>query len=256
MKIVSWNVNSIRVRLPQLLSWLEVHQPDVMCLQETKVVNDDFPQREIEAAGYHVLANGQKTYNGVAILSRIEPHAVQMDFDGIDGEQRRLLAATIQGVRIINAYVPNGSEIGTDKYAYKLGWLGGLSRLIARELESYPDLVLLGDFNIAPEDRDVYDPHKWKDVVLVSAPERQALKVLFDLGLVDVFRRFPQEDQSFSWWDYRAAAFRRNHGLRIDLILASTPLAARCLECKIDAAPRSLERPSDHAPVFAEFGGR
>jgi exodeoxyribonuclease-3 len=253
MKIATWNVNSLRVRLPQLLDWLAAHSPDVVALQETKVVDDSFPLAEIEAAGYHAAISGQKTYNGVAILARQPPADVVRDIPGFDDPQRRVLAATCGGVRVIGLYVPNGQSVESDKYQYKLGWLRALRGWLQAELAAHPQLVALGDFNIAPEDRDVHDPAAWAGQVLVSDPERAALHALTGLGLEDVFRRFEQPAGSFSWWDYRAGGFRRNHGLRIDLVLASQRLAAACSACTIDRATRALERASDHAPVLATF---
>ena len=253
MKIATWNVNSLRVRLPQVLDWIQEKQPDVLCLQETKVPDDDFPLAACRDAGYHVAFSGQKAYNGVATLSRAPMAAVTSVFpDYVDG-QKRLLMVTVDDLRVLNVYVPNGQEVGSDKYAYKLDWLKALRRLIALELKTYPKLVLLGDFNIAPQPRDVHDPAAWEGQVLFSAPERAAFQTLVDAGLEDVFRGFDQPENSFSWWEYRAGAFRRNHGLRIDHILASAGLSARCRACTIDMAPRALERPSDHAPVLAEI---
>ena len=253
MKIATWNVNSLRVRLPQLLDWLAMHSPDVVALQETKVVDESFPQAELQAAGYHAAFSGQKTYNGVAILAREPPTDVVRDIPGFDDPQRRVLAATCGGVRVIGLYVPNGQSVESDKYQYKLGWLRALHGWLRSEIAAHPKLVALGDFNIAPEDRDVHDPVAWAGQVLVSDPERAALRALTGPGLEDVFRRFAQPEASFSWWDYRAAGFRRNHGLRIDLVLASQPLAAACSGCIIDRATRALERASDHAPVLATF---
>ncbi len=255
MIIASWNVNSIRVRLPQVLDWLATQQPDILCLQETKTPDDEFPFDAFKAAGYYVIANGQKTYNGVAIISKQSPSDIITDVAGIDSEQRRLVAATFDGVRVINVYVPNGSEVGSEKFAYKLGWLSGLNSFVKQELGKSSRLVVLGDFNIAPEDRDVHDPEAWRGSVLVSDDERAALVELTELGLVDVYRQFDQAPESFSWWDYRAAAFRRNNGLRIDLILCTRKLAGHCQRSWIDKGPRQLERPSDHAPVLAEFSG-
>ena len=253
MKIATWNVNSLKVRLGHVLDWLGAEQPDVLALQETKTKNEDFPVAAFRDAGYEVRFSGQPTYNGVALIARQPIADVVTDIDGLEDPQRRVLAATVDGVRIWNLYVPNGQSIESDKYLYKLGWLEALKRQIAGELTRHPRCVLLGDFNIAPEDRDVHDPEAWRGQVLCSEPERAALKSLLDLGLTDVFRHFEQEEKSFSWWDYRQAAFRRNMGLRIDLILASTALAATCRSSRIDKAPRKLERPSDHTPVVAEF---
>ena len=253
MKIATWNVNSLKVRLPQVLNWLAANNPDVLCLQETKLTDDKFPAEAIEDAGYHVVYAGEKTYNGVAILSRDPATDIVTDPPGLDDEQRRVLAVSCNGLRILNLYVVNGQEVGSDKYAWKLEWLSRISRYVHSQLKEHDHLVVLGDFNIAPEDRDVHDPDAWHERILCSTPERRALGALMDLGLVDTFRLFEQEDKSFSWWDYRAAGFRRNLGLRIDLILASRALAARCTVCRIDKEPRRLERPSDHAPVIAEF---
>lgn len=253
MKIATWNVNSLKVRLPQVLDWLAVAGPDVLCLQETKLTDENFPVDDIHAAGYRVVYSGQKTYNGVAILSRQEATDVVTDIPGLDDPQRRILAATIDGVRVLNLYVVNGQEVGSEKFDYKLHWLGKVADYIGSQLKAHRQFVTLGDFNIAPEDRDVYDPEAWRERILCSTPERRALQQLLGLGLSDVFRNFDQEDGSFSWWDYRAAAFRRNMGLRIDLILASKALAESCSRCVIDKEPRRQERPSDHAPVVAEF---
>ncbi len=253
MKIASWNVNSLKVRLPQVLDWLAAAEADVLCLQETKLTDENFPAADIEAAGYRVVYSGQKTYNGVAIIGKREPIEVVTDIPGLDDPQRRILAATIEGVRVLNLYVVNGQEVGSDKYAWKLEWLARVTDYIQDQLKHHRRLVVLGDFNIAPEDRDVHDPEAWHERILCSTPEREALQQILDLGLVDTFRLFPQEDASFSWWDYRAAAFRRNRGLRIDLILASQALAKHCNASGIDKEPRRLERPSDHTPVLAEF---
>ncbi len=254
MRIATWNVNSVRVRLPQVLDWLAQHSPDVLCIQETKVIDADFPAAEFRAAGYHAAFTGQKTYNGVATLSREPASAVVTELPGFNAEQKRFLAATVAGLRLINVYVPNGESVDSEKYRYKLAWLDALRDFVARERVAHADLVVLGDFNVAPEPRDVYDPKAWEGRVLFSEPERAALRALRDTGLVDVFRTFPRPEGSYTWWDYRQGGFRRNHGLRIDHILASASLATRCRACTIDVAPRALERPSDHAPVIAEFG--
>ncbi|MGB5606110.1 MAG: exodeoxyribonuclease III [Gammaproteobacteria bacterium] len=253
MKIASWNVNSLKVRLPHVLDWLDAAAPDVLCLQETKLTDENFPAAEINAAGYQVVYSGQKTYNGVAIISKQAAHDVIMDLPGLDDPQRRILGATISGVRVLDLYVVNGQEVGSDKYAHKLEWLGKVTSHIETELREHERLVVLGDFNIAPDDRDVYDPDAWRERILCSTPERTALQKLLDAGLIDTFRLFDQDEGSFSWWDYRQAAFRRNMGLRIDLILASKSLADACSSSIIDREPRRLERPSDHAPVMAEF---
>jgi exodeoxyribonuclease III len=253
MKIATWNVNSLRVRLPHALDWLVRHEPDVLVLQETKSQDKDFPVDDIQAAGYQVVFSGQKTFNGVAILAKTEMSDVITDVDALQDPQRRILAATINDVRVIDLYVPNGSEVGSDKYDYKLDWLQHVTQFIQVQMEKYPKLVVLGDFNIAPHDEDVHDPAAWEGSVLVSDKERQALTAMLDLGLTDVFRLFDQEPDSFSWWDYRGGNFWKNKGLRIDLILASKALAASCQSCEVDTRPRKLKRPSDHAPVIAVF---
>ena len=253
MKIATWNVNSLKVRLPHVIDWAHEQQPDVIALQETKLTDDRFPMEAIAEAGYRAAYAGQKTYNGVAILSREAGEDVQTDIAGLDDPDRRILAATIAGVRVINLYVVNGREVGSEKYEYKLRWLEAVTGFVRAELGRFERLVVLGDFNIAPEDRDVHDPEAWHEKILCSTPEREALGRLLDCGLQDTFRLFEQEENSFTWWDYRAAAFRRDMGLRIDLILASQGMAKRCTACSIDKAPRRRERPSDHTPVMAEF---
>ncbi|HMV62802.1 MAG TPA: exodeoxyribonuclease III [Rhodocyclaceae bacterium] len=251
MKIATWNVNSLKVRLPHVLDWLAAAQPDALCLQELKCENKAFPLSEIEAAGYHAVFNGQKTYNGVAILSRTPAAEVSLDIPGFADEQKRIIAATVEGVRVVCGYFPNGQAVGSDKFAYKLAWLAALTDWLRGELKTSPRLVLAGDYNIAPEDRDAHPD--WKDEIHVSAPEREAFRTLLDLGLSDAFRLFEQADKSFSWWDYRMGAFRRNFGLRIDHLLVSPALKDVCRACYVDKAPRKLERPSDHAPVVVEF---
>ena len=253
MKIATWNVNSLKVRLPHVLDWLEASDADILCLQETKTTDENFPAAELEAAGYHVAFSGQKTYNGVAIISKTNPENVITDVPGLEDPQRRILGATIDGVRVLDLYVVNGQEVGSDKYAHKLHWLEKVTDHISEQLQDHERFVVLGDFNIAPEDRDVYDPEAWHERILCSTPERDALQKILELGLTDTFRLFEQEEKSYSWWDYRAAGFRRNRGLRIDLILASRALADACVACNIDKEPRRLERPSDHTPVIAEF---
>ena len=253
MKIATWNVNSLRVRLPHLLQWLAANQPDIVALQETKVVDKQFPQAELSAAGYHAVFAGQKTYNGVAILSKSPATEVISDIPTLDDPQRRILAATIQGIRVVNLYVVNGSEVGSEKYAYKLDWLTKVTAWLQIQAATYPQLVVLGDFNIAPADADVHNPKTWQGKILCSEPERDALSRIQALGVADCFRLFEQTDKSFSWWDYRGGGFRRNQGLRIDLILASAALAERCERCVIDKEPRTWEQPSDHTPVIAEF---
>ena len=255
MKIATWNVNSLKVRLPHVLQWLTENPVDVLCLQETKLTDDKFPVAEIEAAGYQVAFSGQKTYNGVAILSKLPISDVVKNNPRYEDAQQRILAATIAGVRVVCAYVPNGQSVDSDKYVYKLAWLAGLRDWLADEMASHDKLAILGDYNIAPEDRDVHDPAEWAGQVLFSTKEKDALTALTDLGLTDAFRMFEQADKSYSWWDYRQLAFRRNRGLRIDHILLSATLAESCTACAIDRAPRKSEQPSDHAPVVATIGG-
>jgi exodeoxyribonuclease-3 len=254
VKIATWNVNSLKVRLGHVVDWLESERPDILALQETKLKDEDFPSEELGSLGYRVAFSGQPAYNGVALIAREAIADLRTGIAGFEDTERRVLAATIGGVRIYNLYVPNGQSVDSDKYRYKLRWLDALEREIAVELGRHRHVVLLGDFNIAPEDRDVYDPVAWEGKVLCSEPEREALARVLDLGLVDVFRLFEQAAGSFSWWDYRAGAFRRNRGLRIDLILATEAMSARCTGCRIDTGPRRRERPSDHTPVLAEFG--
>jgi len=252
MRIATWNVNSLRVRLPQVLDWLRAEQPDVLAMQETKCEDAKFPTAELAALGYAALFSGQKTYNGVATLARDTPSDASLALPGADDPQRRVLAATIGGVRVVNVYVPNGERVGSEKYAYKLAWLERLRSFLSGELQRHPKLVLLGDFNIAPEPRDVHDPAAWDGQVLFSQLERAAFQRVLALDMVDSFRLFEQPQGEFSWWDYRMGAFRRNHGLRIDHILLSEGLRSSCRACRIDRAPRRLERPSDHAPVLAD----
>jgi exodeoxyribonuclease-3 len=251
--IATWNVNSLKVRLPQVLDWLAATPVDVLALQETKLQDPNFPVDEITAAGYQVVFSGQAAYNGVALLSRQPAQDIIVAIPGHDDPQRRVLGATIGGVRVLNLYVPNGESLASPKYQYKLTWLSHLANLVANELKTHPKLVILGDFNIAPADADVHDPAEWMGRVLFSEAERGALQAVIDLGLVDCFRLHPQAEKSFTWWDYRLNGFKRNRGLRIDHILASKALADQCARCVIDKAPRASERPSDHAPVLAEF---
>ncbi|MDA0336019.1 MAG: exodeoxyribonuclease III [bacterium] len=257
MKIASWNVNSLKVRLPQLLRWLATESPDVVGLQETKLVDESFPAAEIDAAGYHVVFAGQKAYNGVAVLSRRdtlgEAADVVTDIPGLDDPQRRVMGVTVGDLRFLDLYVPNGAEVGSDKYEYKIDWLEKCSRYIEAQLQQHERFAVVGDFNIAPEDADVHDPAGWTGQVLVSGPERQAFQRLLGLGLTDTFRLFEQEAEIFSWWDYRMGAFRRNRGLRIDHILVSAALRDTCNLSRVDREPRTWDRPSDHAPVLAEF---
>jgi len=251
MKLATWNVNSLKVRLPHVLQWLADNPVDLLCLQETKLTDDKFPCAEIRAAGYDVVFTGQKTYNGVAILAKQSMSDIVKNIPNFEDEQQRVVAATITGVRVICAYIPNGQSVDSDKYQYKLRWLQALHDWLAKECQIHDNLALLGDYNIAPDDRDVHDPEAWQGQVLVSAPERAAFQQLLDLGLKDSFRLFAQDDKLFSWWDYRQMAFRRNRGLRIDHILLSAPLASRCSACVIDKTPRKWEQPSDHTPVIA-----
>ena len=256
MKIASWNVNSLNVRLPHLQQWLQDFAPDVVGLQETKLEDHKFPEDALLATGYRNVFMGQKTYNGVAILARHSISDVQMGIPGFDDVQARAIAATVNDVRIVNLYVVNGQDIGTDKYAYKLRWLEAVHAWVADELQRHPKLVVMGDFNIAPEDRDVHDPVVWNDDhILTSIPERDALRGLLGLGLHDGFRLHNDEAGIFSWWDYRQAAFRRNLGLRIDLTLVSDALRAQVAAAGIDRTPRTWERPSDHAPAWIELAG-
>lgn len=243
----------MKVRLPHVLEWLSTCDPDVLVLQEIKQLTEVFPADELATAGYRSIANGQKTYNGVAVVSKQKPRDPDFEIPGLDDPQRRVLATTVGDVRVIDLYVPNGSEVGSDKYAYKLGWLSALRDYLASQLQQHENVVVLGDFNIAPADEDVYDSEKWGDGILCSPPERAALRKLLDLGLSDVFREFDQPEKSFSWWDYRRAGFQRNAGLRIDLILTSPAMTERCTTSYIDKEPRAWERPSDHTPVIAEF---
>ena len=251
--LATWNVNSLRVRLPHLEQWLAAQPVDVLGLQETKLPDDQFPHGDLARLQLHSVWHGQRTYNGVALLARAPLTDVVRGIPGLTDPQARVIAGTLRGVRIVDVYVPNGQSVGSDKYAYKLAWLAQLREFLRAEAGRHAALAVIGDFNIAPEDRDVHDPKAWEGQVHVSGPERAALRALQDDGLVDLFRRFEQPDRSFSWWDYRAGAFRRDAGLRIDLVLASPALAARCRACRIDRTPRGWERPSDHTPVIATF---
>ena len=253
MRIATWNVNSLKVRLPHVLDWLGTADCDVLCLQETKLTDDKFPKTELEAAGYAVVFTGQKTYNGVAILSRLPIENVVVDLPDFTDPQKRVIAATVGGVRVVCAYFPNGQSLDSDKYRYKLDWLNAMQAYVKTLLAAHQHLVLLGDYNIAPEDRDVHDPAAWAGQILVSPPERAHFEALQAQGLTDCFRLFEQPEKMFSWWDYRMLGFRRNAGMRIDHILASSALAATCLACVIDKTPRKLEQPSDHTPVVADF---
>lgn len=252
-KIASWNVNSLRVRLPQVLAWLKDVAPNVLALQETKLPDSDFPFDSLQEAGYTTIASGQRTYNGVAILSRAPMQDSITDLPDFDDHQRRVLAVTIDDIRVLNLYVPNGESVTSEKFQYKLNWLQKFDCFLKRELEKHPKMVVLGDFNIAPHDIDVHDPKRWEGQVLFSEPERNAFNQMLQVGFHDCFRKLNPEEKNFSWWDYRLNAFKRNMGLRIDHILASSVLSAQCVRCYIDKAPRTWERPSDHAPVVAEF---
>jgi len=253
--LATWNVNSLKVRLQHLLDWLGTHAVDVVCLQETKLPDEKFPVDVLQQAGYESVFTGQKTYNGVAILTRRATVGaatdVQANLPNFQDEQKRLIAATVAGVRVVCGYFPNGQAVGSEKYDYKLRWIAALNDWLREELARFPQLALLGDYNVAPEDRDVHDPKAWEGQVLFSEPEKQAFRDLVALGLVDSFRLFEQPERSYSWWDYRMLAFRRKMGLRIDHILLSKALAARCTACSIDVEPRRREQPSDHAPVIA-----
>lgn len=253
MKLATWNVNSLKVRLSQVLDFLAVHKPDVLCLQETKLEDANFPIADINAAGYQAVFSGQKTYNGVAILSLQPPQEVTMGIADFDDPQKRVIAAVIDGVRVVCVYIPNGESVTSEKYGYKLDWLRRLHDCLKIELERYPRLALLGDYNIAPEDRDVHDPKLWAGKVLFSDLEKTAFQQLVALGLCDGFRIFEQPEQCFSWWDYRTNGYKRGLGLRIDHILLSAELAKFCKSCSIDRDRRAHERPSDHAPVLVEI---
>ena len=253
MRIASWNVNSLNVRLPHVLQWCASAQPDVLALQETKLEDAKFPAAALREAGYESAFSGQKTYNGVAILARAPISDVAHGIDGFDDPQRRILSATVGGVRVVNLYVVNGQAVGSEKYAYKLDWLARVTAHLAEEIRRHPRMVVLGDFNIAPDDRDVHDPAAWHEQILCSTPEREALRRMLDLGLHDSFRLFNQDAGHYSWWDYRQAAFRRDLGLRIDLVLVSEALRNQCRGATIEREPRTWERASDHAPVTLDI---
>ncbi|HEV7800090.1 MAG TPA: exodeoxyribonuclease III [Burkholderiales bacterium] len=253
MKLATWNINSLNVRLPHVLDWVGKHRPDVLCLQETKLEDPKFPADALREAGYETLAHGQKTYNGVAILSRLPMTDAQSGIPGFEDDQKRVLSATISGVRIVCAYVPNGENLTSPKFQYKMKWMEAFRLWLKDELARHPHLAVVGDYNVAPEAQDVHDPALWENKIHFTEPERKALHALFDLGLVDAFRLFEQPERSYTWWDYRMMAFRRKMGLRIDHVLLSPQLAKRCTACTIDIEPRRLERPSDHAPVIADL---
>jgi exodeoxyribonuclease-3 len=249
--LATWNVNSIRMRLPRFLDWLERRRPDVVCLQETKVEDPDFPIAEVEARGYHAVLNGQRAYNGVAILSRSGATDVVRALDQVDDPQRRLLAATVDGLRVVNIYAPNGGEVGSDKYAYKLAWYRRLDAFLAGHASPEAPVVLCGDLNVAPADLDVWDPAQWRDQTMCTEPERDAFRRLQAWGLHDALRlRHPETGGLFTWWDYRAGAFHRGWGLRIDHVLVTASLAARAASVEIDRPERKGPKPSDHAPVL------
>ncbi len=252
-KIATWNVNSLRVRLPQVLTWLVDVKPDVLALQETKLPDADFPIDIIHEAGYQAVYSGQRTYNGMAIFAREDMSDIVTDIPELEDPQRRVLCVTINNLRILNIYIPNGESVASEKYQYKLNWLHKLDLYLKHELNQYPNMIVLGDFNIAPEEIDVYDPKAWEGCVLFSKPERAAFHDMLQVGFQDCFRELSPNEKNFSWWDYRLNAYKRNLGLRIDHVLASNALFPHCIKCYIDKAPRGWERPSDHAPVIAEF---
>lgn len=254
MKLVTWNVNSVVARKDRLLRFLEREAPDVLCLQELKCLDDKFPFAEVEALGWHATTYPQKTYNGVAILTRAKPEAIQRGFaDGDSDEQARFLSIRIGDMTVMSAYVPNGASVGSDKYTYKLRWLVRLQAYLTRHYKPDDKIALVGDFNVAPADRDVYDPDEWREQVLTSTPERQALAAVVHFGLVDLFRQLHPDEQAYTWWDYRMLAFPKNRGLRIDHIFVTQALLKTSLSCWIDRGERKGEKPSDHAPVIAEF---
>ncbi len=253
MKLATWNVNSLAVRLPQVLDWLAAQQPDVLVLQETKLTDDKFPHAALSDAGYQPQWFGQKTYNGVALLSRQPAEDIAKNIVDFEDDQARLIAGTVNGVRVIGGYFPNGQAPDSDKFQYKMRWLTGLQNWVKAQLLQHPRLVLMGDFNIAPEDRDVYDPVAWAGQIHCTPEERGHFRDLLALGLHDAFRLFEQAPKSWSWWDYRNLAFRKNQGLRIDHILVSEALRPQVRACSIDKLPRKNERPSDHAPVLVEI---
>jgi len=257
MKLATWNVNSLTVRLDQVEEWIKKEKPDLLLLQETKQENIKFPHEALHALGYNSIHNGQKTYNGVAIISKYELLDIQNNIPGFEDEQKRLIAATIntnQGkIRVVCVYVPNGQSVDSDKYLYKLNWLKHFTQWLKNEMESYPDIIIAGDFNIAPQDIDCHDPEAWKNSVLVSPKEREAFQKIIDLGLSDSFRTINPSENQYSWWDYRMAGFRRNLGMRIDHILTNKNLVAKIKVSAIDKEPRKSERPSDHTPVIIEI---
>ena len=254
MKIATWNVNSVLARLPQVVRWLEAASPDVLCMQETKCVDEKFPADEFAKLGYLSESFGQAAYNGVAILSRVKCEEVRRGLpDDEPGAQSRVLTATVGGIRIVNVYIPNGQAVGAEKYYFKLEWLRRLREFFDSCYQPSDRVLLCGDFNVAPEDRDVHDPELWRGRILFSEPEKEALSKIMKWGLVDAFRMHNSEDKQYSWWDYRAGGFRRNLGLRIDHVWVTEPLARESQSVVIDKEPRRWEKPSDHAPVVATF---
>jgi exodeoxyribonuclease-3 len=252
-KIATWNVNSLRVRLPHVLSFLEKEKPDILALQELKLPTEEFPYDAIRETGYFAAVSGQKTYNGVAVLSREEAKDIVTDIPDLEDHQRRVLGVTINDIRVLDLYVPNGESVTSEKYQYKLNWLSKLDVFLKHEIKKYPKLIVLGDFNIAPTELDVHDPKLWEGNVLFSEPERKAFQDILQIGFIDCFRQLSPTEPGYTWWDYRMNAFKRKMGLRIDHILASHPLLSHCKKCYVDQLFRSLERPSDHAPVVADF---
>lgn len=254
MKIATWNVNSINIRIPQMAGWVEGNDIDVICVQETKTVDENFPLKELEDLGYNAVFTGQKSYNGVAILSKHPIEDVQKNFpDDDDDSPKRLIAATINGVRIVNTYIPNGTELWTDKFTFKLDWLQRLRSFFDERYSTAEDVLLCGDFNVAMEEFDVWSVPQWEGKLHFTKTERAAMYNVKQWGFVDLFRKMNADKQEFSWWNYREGAWQRNHGLRIDYIWTSPSLAGKCTACDIDKRPRELEKPSDHAPVVAEF---
>jgi exodeoxyribonuclease-3 len=253
LKIATWNVNSLNVRLPHVIEWLKTNPVDALCLQELKLEDAKFPTAAFDEIGYNAVFSGQKTYNGVAILSKSRPEDVRRDMPGFDDPQKRVIAATIDGVRIVNVYIVNGEAVGSEKFDYKMRWLTQLEQYMRNTMDEFSDVALLGDYNIAPEDRDVYDPKAWEGKVLCSEAEREHYRALLGLGLTDSFRLFEQPDKSYTWWDYRMNGFKRNLGMRIDHILVTKALATRVDSSVIDVEPRKLERPSDHTPVITSI---
>jgi len=253
MKLATWNINSLSVRLPQVLDWLQTNPVDVLALQELKLTDDKFPAAALQEAGYHAECFGQKTYNGVALLSRAPIAQVVRNIPGFDDDMARVISGEVGGGRVVGAYFPNGQAPGTDKFEYKMHWLKGLRDWLRLELEKHPRLVLMGDYNITFDDADVWDPVGLKDTIHCTEEERYQLRALIALGLVDAYRLFPHPPKSYSWWDYRDMAFRRNRGMRIDHILVSSALKDKVRACEIDRTPRKNERPSDHAPVVLEL---